>query len=283
MEPRISSLVTDAPDDDDRNAELPIPSYTYGTSAYAKPSPVEPSVVKGSSSSSATALLTDPAGRGGNYEVFPLRPDITSPTHEGISTPPIPNPQVQKTAKGDFLAEVLNKSPVLTEVPNESAELSTRKRHMLDDAPGNDFLTLPKPKTVVQRRDKHLRIPPLLQGLHQPPPDAGLFPPISADSFDYQLEDQSLRDVDRPFKATGSWEYQPPEEIGSASSPGSIQKGKRRNKWTDQETADLLKGVARFGIGKWKLILQHEDYHFNNRTAVDLKDRCVRLNSLLKL
>jgi hypothetical protein len=50
-------------------------------------------------------------------------------------------------------------------------------------------------------------------------------------------------------------------------------KGKGKKKWSEEETAHLLQGVARFGIGSWKKILQHADYNFNNRTAVDLKDR----------
>ncbi|KAF2274466.1 uncharacterized protein EI97DRAFT_345332, partial [Westerdykella ornata] len=48
---------------------------------------------------------------------------------------------------------------------------------------------------------------------------------------------------------------------------------RKRNKWTAQETKDLLTGVSLFGVGKWKKILDCEDFHFNNRTAVDLKDR----------
>jgi hypothetical protein len=35
----------------------------------------------------------------------------------------------------------------------------------------------------------------------------------------------------------------------------------------------LLRGVARFGIGNWKKILDCPEYKFRNRTAVDLKDR----------
>jgi hypothetical protein len=35
----------------------------------------------------------------------------------------------------------------------------------------------------------------------------------------------------------------------------------------------LLKGVAKFGIGSWTKILKCEDYNFDRRTALDLKDR----------
>lgn len=44
-------------------------------------------------------------------------------------------------------------------------------------------------------------------------------------------------------------------------------------KWTDDETKDLLRGVEKHGSGKWKSILNDEAFSFENRTAVDLKDR----------
>jgi hypothetical protein len=48
---------------------------------------------------------------------------------------------------------------------------------------------------------------------------------------------------------------------------------RKRNKWSEQETKDLLHGVSKFGIGNWKKILICPDFKFNGRTAVDLKDR----------
>jgi hypothetical protein len=44
--------------------------------------------------------------------------------------------------------------------------------------------------------------------------------------------------------------------------------------WTDAETQCLIDGVARFGIGSWKKILNHPEYSFQRaRNAIDLKDR----------
>ncbi|OCL05233.1 hypothetical protein AOQ84DRAFT_366816, partial [Glonium stellatum] len=51
------------------------------------------------------------------------------------------------------------------------------------------------------------------------------------------------------------------------------KKVKKRNKWTEQETKDLLRGVAKFGIGNWKRILECQEFVFRERTSVDLKDR----------
>jgi hypothetical protein len=48
---------------------------------------------------------------------------------------------------------------------------------------------------------------------------------------------------------------------------------KMPQKWTDDETQDLLQGVEKHGFGKWKSILDDGAFSFENRTAVDLKDR----------
>lgn len=46
----------------------------------------------------------------------------------------------------------------------------------------------------------------------------------------------------------------------------------RSHSWSHTETENLLKGVKRFGIGRWKLIL--DNYEFSERrTAVSLKDK----------
>lgn len=44
-----------------------------------------------------------------------------------------------------------------------------------------------------------------------------------------------------------------------------------RKKWTAAEDDNLKAGVSLFGEGMWKSIL--ERYRFENRTAVNLKDR----------
>lgn len=51
-------------------------------------------------------------------------------------------------------------------------------------------------------------------------------------------------------------------------------KGRRqRLGWSAEETADLMEGCKRHGVGNWKKILTDETLSFNHRTAVDLKDR----------
>jgi hypothetical protein len=54
---------------------------------------------------------------------------------------------------------------------------------------------------------------------------------------------------------------------------GNNKPSRKRKRWSNQETKDLLMGVSRFGIGNWKKILHCPDLSFDGRTAVDLKDR----------
>lgn len=150
----------------------------------------------------------------------------------------------------------------------------------------DDFVHLPQLPVRKSQKGPRLRIPPLLQGLHEPPPDAGLFPPITASGF------QSF-----PTKNTTS--LQVPTVLDSQAKPssGNISNDwpikapatavrrrvtlAKRQKWTEEETQHLLLGVERFGIGKWKKILAQPEYKFNERNAVDLKDRLVSQDALL--
>jgi hypothetical protein len=178
-------------------------------------------------------------------------------------------------------------------------------------------IKLPRLPQPPKRTAKRPRIPPLLQGLHQPPPlppEGRLFPPITSEKnafvgergYETLFEESRNREVDdHAFldgSATDLFRITQHEEVTLAPQPaaqlapsnGAVavpetdvtpdkatdtqdqtnsRRGKKRNKWSEQETKDLLVGVSRFGIGNWKRILQNPDFTFNNRTAVDLKDR----------
>ncbi|KAF2010730.1 hypothetical protein BU24DRAFT_426941 [Aaosphaeria arxii CBS 175.79] len=183
----------------------------------------------------------------------------------------------------------------------------------------NNLLTLPKLPQLPKKTSRRPRIPPLLQGLHQPPPlppEGRLFPPITGErgGFSKELGDRvGLRSpaaparnkekedhipgeiavvlrnsvsqrgegkgkdrlVDATFYEAANEpnkEIQRPGDTGENSS-GKGKTTKRRNKWTNQETQDLLRGVSMFGIGNWKKIVNHPGFDFHQRTAVDLKDR----------
>ncbi|KAI4620573.1 uncharacterized protein J4E87_007261 [Alternaria ethzedia] len=178
-------------------------------------------------------------------------------------------------------------------------------------------IKLPRLPQPPKRTAKRPRIPPLLQGLHQPPPlppEGRLFPPITGEKnafagdrgYDARFEESRTKDVDEHAFLEGNvMDYNravqhaetpsfsqasvPPisssvidvsheTDVATNASKDSEallqpKRGKKRNKWSEQETKDLLLGVSRYGIGNWKKILQDQDFAFNNRTAVDLKDR----------
>lgn len=184
----------------------------------------------------------------------------------------------------------------------------------------NAVITLPQPLQRPTKTVERARIPPLLQGLHQPPPlppSDRLFPPITdgASGFEQDIRDRiksanasqevrakRKRIVDT-IKVGGTKDsnvysseldkdgqeltdscnlaLEPGKDAASSANRderGSTvatkaTKGRKRKKWSDEETRDLLLGVSRFGIGKWKRILKCSDYKFEDRTAVDLKDR----------
>ncbi|RMY63887.1 hypothetical protein D0863_10220 [Hortaea werneckii] len=133
-----------------------------------------------------------------------------------------------------------------------------------------DGKSLDLPKLPVRQNAKRLRIPPTLSGLHQPPPDAGLLPSISTEQpVAPPKHGTSLED--RP---QGPLTHVSHEAASKRPSTGLKKARKsKRNRWSDEETACLLKGVARFGIGNWTAILKCPDYQFDRRTALDLKDR----------
>jgi hypothetical protein len=186
----------------------------------------------------------------------------------------------------------------------------------------NPVIKLPQLPQLPAKTTERARIPPLLQGLHQPPPlppSGRLFPPITdgASGFEQDIRDRihsanasqearSKRDLESaqtrsaelsnihekhgendkdeqdgvPASSLGHISDQeatsPVADLDEENEPSATAKktrSRKRRKWTDEETRDLLLGVSRFGIGKWKRILNCPDYKFSGRTAVDLKDR----------
>jgi hypothetical protein len=183
----------------------------------------------------------------------------------------------------------------------------------------NPVIKLPQLPQLPAKSTERARIPPLLQGLHQPPPlppSGRLFPPITdgASGFEQDIRDRihsanasqearSKRDLESAQNRTAELnnvhdnhgENDKDEQDGvplaqipdrEATSPVADldeenetsvttkkTRTRKRRKWSDEETRDLLLGVSRFGIGKWKRILNCSDYTFSGRTAVDLKDR----------
>ncbi len=165
---------------------------------------------------------------------------------------------------------------LVDDVPGSPEDPSTKKRHRALTTK-EDFVQLPKPPK--KQKSAQQVVPPIIAGLHEPPPDAAVFPPITSASFG---DDESF--------ALGAWK----DLIGSGHDdrlvlssavdadvdvePSIPPKPKRRpmkprRKWTEEETNCLLIGVSRHGVGRWTSILEDPDFEFNGRTAGDLKDR----------
>jgi hypothetical protein len=146
------------------------------------------------------------------------------------------------------------------------------KRRKSGDAKLLDLPKLP----AVRSGTKRLRIPPTLSGLHQPPPNAGLLPSISVDQ-PISLPARNLPPETKnapeliPAQPDVAVQNKPNEDVSSNRKATPVKQ--KRNKWSNDETANLLKGVAKFGIGNWTQILNCPDYKFEGRSAIDLKDR----------
>jgi hypothetical protein len=191
---------------------------------------------------------------------------------------------------GAPIAEVLNQvSPVVKHAlrVEEAEEPDEGKRRKLE-APGGR--TLPKPSPAAkQKSNKRQLLPPLLVPLHEPPPNAGLIPSMTTEGIRRPMDKVSSREELHAeaqqypvvsVERVASAEREKPTGKENVKKAAVVQKAQPtaksrrvRHTWEEEETSDLLRGVARFGIGNWKKILECSDYQFQNRTAVDLKDR----------
>jgi len=156
---------------------------------------------------------------------------------------------------------------------------SPRKRKRTDgDEVQGTFVQLPRPPSK-QRTDKYPPFQPMatLSGLNEPPPNAALFPPITPSAS----QDATVGNILNANTAADSMLRVLEKNDATVKNHKSVSSTRaatkkeplKRPKWTDAETDELLRGVARFGLGRWKRILNHPDFTFGARTAVDLKDR----------
>jgi hypothetical protein len=160
---------------------------------------------------------------------------------------------------------------ILDDHPDAAEDPATKKRHRALTVK-DDFVQLPQPPK--KQKSTQQVFPPIINGLHEPPPDAAVFPPIASGSFD---------DTEAPnlnmFKEFPNVTEDRTAAVATAETDkASAIKVKRRaakprRKWSEEETNHLLLGVSRHGVGKWTTILEDPDFRFNDRTAGDLKDR----------
>lgn len=166
-------------------------------------------------------------------------------------------------------------SKILDDTPDTSDDGSNKKRHRIPHGK-EEFLQLPQPVKKQKATAAPPDLPPIINGLHEPPPHAALFPPISSTDFDDEHDVTQLRllqDVTH-FNEDKHPSSTSPQASDKGSGKGSRKRAaKPRRKWSEEETNHLLLGVSRHGVGKWTTILDDADFKFNDRTAGDLKDR----------
>ncbi|KIW15193.1 hypothetical protein PV08_05238 [Exophiala spinifera] len=239
--------------------------------------------------------------------------------HLAISELVDANNQIAPMQLPSFISlSVVEKSPI--QAPSSLEPVSKRAR--LDD---NDHISLdlvrrlPRP---AQKDDRQSRPAPLLPamvtGLHEPPPSAALLPSIDVDSRptlsrsttskihvkDILTEPDNVgatastsrsvvrnqKEVEQTIEAGPSSQPSKPQTLNEAVAPPATSDDKKqvrrpRRRWSDNETMDLLAGVRKYGVGKWKQILVDPDFNFVGRSSVDLKDRyrvCAANNNIAK-
>lgn len=208
---------------------------------------------------------------------------------------------------------VVEKSPIQAPTSLEYAHTAAQKRLRLDTdtdhASLDSIRRLPRPAQKDERQPRPAPLlPAMVTGLHEPPPSAALLPSIDVASrpgvvrttttskmhvkdmltqSDPSASPPQSVSVPAPSsqeavvsKHSGSLVTTPPQEAGFAvldlqhtTSYRDNKPRRARRKWSEDETRDLLAGVKKYGIGKWKQILDDSSFSFCERSSVDLKDR----------
>jgi hypothetical protein len=289
----------------------PLPTRTTGG-----PSPLEPKASRDLESTSSKVKLdsqqTPSSTRGKTPSITPAtvilardaRKPITAISEllESTTTATSENTFVQLPSFVSLSAvEKTFMSP-----PSTTQDLRATKRLRLDPNIGNsdDYIHLPRPQQQHQGPRAPPLLPTIVKGIHEPPPNAALLPPMETNT-QAGLNKGQTAGTTRPVPTNRRANAQPPEKmlnspamevmekldepepsfdveaveervVGLSLAPSAERQPKTRKaprKWTDDETKHLFQGVVKHGLGKWKSILEDASFSFENRTAVDLKDR----------
>ncbi|KAI0099824.1 hypothetical protein GGR51DRAFT_385462 [Nemania sp. FL0031] len=266
IEPRLIHLLNESTaSPKPYSVELPSIKVPYSQTA-SRPHPNAP----------ATGSKPHALDANGGPLVSQSIPSLYSITDETLPAPTSRIEILAHTTDRFFSSHVLSQDlrMILDDTPADSAEDILAKKRPVKE----DFPQLPQPHKK-QKATPHM-CPPMLAGLHEPPPNAALFPPISSASF----ENRPHSEPPQALNLTKSPEVQGlPEEAVVPSPPtdaertptGKVKRraAKPRRKWSEEETNHLLLGVSKHGVGRWTDILEDPGYKFNERTAGDLKDR----------
>lgn len=183
-----------------------------------------------------------------------------------------------ETDEWETLAPV--KLTLRPEVPkiHQLQEPPRKKQKLYDHEQIVDFVQLPKPQTKAKgNKPRPFQPVAVLNELHEPPPSAALFPPITPSAGQEEQGRSPFRSrSSKTSKIEGESSTRRRRIKGRSASPATTKRtyNRGRTKWTEEETDQLVKGVAIYGVGRWKNILEHSEFHFKKgRTSIDLKDR----------
>ncbi|KAG5926065.1 hypothetical protein E4U42_003699 [Claviceps africana] len=151
--------------------------------------------------------------------------------------------------------------------PSDVSDDRGRNSHVKDD-----FVQLPQPMKRPKSPQQAPAMPPIINGLFEPPPHAALFPPMASTSS-CDGDAGKIRSFDDYAYASSKNPSSQSPDADKLSARSRKRAAKPRRKWSDPETKHLLLGVDRHGVGRWTSILEDPDFTFNDRTAGDLKDR----------
>lgn len=270
IEPRLIHLLNDATTPHLPASELPPLQLASLSSSLDRPPPLEPDA--SSQSDKAAQNAAHPTYASENASA--VRGVRSDSRYGGLDRGPENVGHPVRLLRGDiglpgpssFFDNVLGEG-------TDSLENSPAKKRQRTIPVKEDFAQLPQPVKKQQATQQQV-MPPIINGLLEPPPDAALFPPISSNSFNDP--DANQLNLLREFTNVNEDRGQAPaqDEHGKPA-PVKTRKrsGKPRKKWTEEETRNLLLAVDRHGVGRWTKILEDPSFTFNDRSAGDLKDR----------
>lgn len=183
------------------------------------------------------------------------------------------------------LAAVENNSSSQSWLP----ECPPPKRMKLDQDYHAEYLQLPKPRQKETSKRVPL-LPTIVNGIHEPPPNAALLPPMELEEVKAMLAGISEPVLLPPEKMLNPAEPEgqvpiSQDKLKPLDTTAEVARAKDQppsppskpprtwKKWSDEETQHLLKGVAKHGAGKWKEICADSEFKFRDRRPMDLKDR----------
>ncbi|KAL8939327.1 MAG: hypothetical protein Q9216_003420 [Gyalolechia sp. 2 TL-2023] len=197
----------------------------------------------------------------------PLEPNARTNSH-------IDNEAAKLTGRGKALAEA---KLIGDSEDNELRPIHSTPRKRQKKCDGKsipEFVQLPKPRSKANDGKPPPFLPiSILNQLHEPPPSAALLPPITPNAIVADHCRRPSADL-LPERTRASSESPKDDKEIRDSSTAKKLCVRKRIKWSEEETYSLVRGVDKFGAGKWTRILNHPEYTFSKgRNPIDLKDR----------